>query len=411
MPAEEVEVDGKRTGVWTNAVIWFGAAVSIAEIEAGFQCGGQVAAILLGHIVGGLLLFGAGLVGARTRLRAMESLASSFGAGGARFFAALNILQLVGWTAVMVAQGAAAMNAISHFPLAACCCALGLLVAIWIFVGLDDSLHLATIAMSLLAILAIVMTARLGRLPAAAAAEGAAAEGPDFWEVFELSVAMPLSWLPLISDYTRRAARPVAATAASASVYTAVGCWMYMVGLLVARSGEPGLAEGVLKAGMGVVGLLVVVFSTVTTTFLDAFSAGESSTAIHARSPARPIALAVCVVGTAIAVFCPMERYADFLYLIASVFAPMAAVQLVDFFVTRRHGAVLDCLAWLAGFAAYHACLGKYSSLAAFFHADIGWSFRFGATIPAMAVSAAATLLGLAVRRRPRQKETPCNAL
>lgn len=88
---------------------------------------------------------------------------------------------------------------------------------------------------------------------------------------------MPLSCLPLISDYTREAKRPLAATAASALVYGAVSCWMYVIGMGAAiYTGEYDIAQIMVKAGLGVFGLLIVVFSTVTTTFLDAYSAGVS---------------------------------------------------------------------------------------------------------------------------------------
>lgn len=40
-----------------------------------------------------------------------------------------------------------------------------------------------------------------------------------FGAAVELAVAMPLSWLPLISDYTREAKEPVKATAVSAVTY------------------------------------------------------------------------------------------------------------------------------------------------------------------------------------------------
>ena len=47
----------------------------------------------------------------------------------------------------------------------------------------------------------------------------------------ELAVAMPLSWLPLISDYTREAKEPVKATAVIAVVYGIVSCFMYLIGM------------------------------------------------------------------------------------------------------------------------------------------------------------------------------------
>ena len=56
----------KRTGIFENGLIWFGAAVSLAEIltgtyiaPLGFQKG--LAAILVGHLIGCVLLYLAGI--------------------------------------------------------------------------------------------------------------------------------------------------------------------------------------------------------------------------------------------------------------------------------------------------------------------------------------------------------------
>ena len=109
----------------------------------------------------------------------------------------------------------------------------------------------------------------------AAAAQG---DSLSFGAAVELAVAMPLSWLPLISDYTKDAEKPAAATAVSAAVYGLVSCWMYVIGMGAAIfAGESDIAQIILKAGIGVAGLLVIVLSTVTTTFMDAYSAGISS--------------------------------------------------------------------------------------------------------------------------------------
>lgn len=42
----------KKTGVFANGLIWFGAAVSIAEIEAGCSIGGNWSALIAGHLLG-----------------------------------------------------------------------------------------------------------------------------------------------------------------------------------------------------------------------------------------------------------------------------------------------------------------------------------------------------------------------
>jgi hypothetical protein len=107
----------------------------------------------------------------------------------------------------------------------------------------------------------------------------------SFGAAVELAVAMPLSWLPLISDYTREAQKPEAATLASVVVPTVlVSCWMYVIGMGAAIfTGETDIAQIMLKAGLSIAALIIVVFSTVTTTFLDAFSAGMSCETIHGK--------------------------------------------------------------------------------------------------------------------------------
>ncbi|HBR01369.1 MAG TPA: putative hydroxymethylpyrimidine transporter CytX, partial [Ruminiclostridium sp.] len=106
-------MENQKTSVFSNGLIWFGAAVSIAEIltgtliaPLGFVKG--LGAILLGHAIGCILMYFAGLIGARTEKSAMDTVKISFGSKGALLFSVLNILQLVGWTAVMIIGGARA---------------------------------------------------------------------------------------------------------------------------------------------------------------------------------------------------------------------------------------------------------------------------------------------------------------
>ena len=101
----------KRTSLFENGLIWFGAGVSIAEILTGtyfaaLGFGRGLAAILVGHVIGCIMLFLAGVIGGKTRKSAMETVKDSFGSHGGQLFAILNVLQLVGWTAIMIYDGA-----------------------------------------------------------------------------------------------------------------------------------------------------------------------------------------------------------------------------------------------------------------------------------------------------------------
>ena len=107
----------RRTSLFDNGLIWFGAGVSLAEILTGTYVstlgfGKGFAAIIVGHVIGCGLLFVAGVSGGKSRLSAMETVKSSFGNKGGLFFALLNVLQLVGWTAIMIYDGALAAGGI-----------------------------------------------------------------------------------------------------------------------------------------------------------------------------------------------------------------------------------------------------------------------------------------------------------
>ena len=350
-----------RTSVFENGLIWFGAAVSIAEIMTGtyfaplgFSKG--LLAIIIGHIIGCVLLFFAGLIGGTVRKSAMETAKMSFGSKGALLFTVLNILQLIGWTAIMIYDGALAANGILAIGNWIWCILTGALIILWIMIGIRNLGRVNTVAMSALFVLTIVLSFVIFGKGTALNISG---EGMTFGAAVELSVAMPLSWLPLISDYTREAKKPVKATAVSAMVYGVVSCWMYVIGMGAAIfTGESDIARIMVKAGLGAAGLLIIVFSTVTTTFLDAYSAGISSESLSAKINGQRIAVGVTVLGILGAVFLPLADITDFLYLIGSVFAPMIAIQIADFFILKKNRedsalSVQNLSIWLAGFVIY----------------------------------------------------------
>ena len=200
-----------------------------------------------------------------------------------------------------------------------------------------------------------------------------------FGAAVELSVAMPLSWLPLISDYTREAQKPAKATAVSVVTYGLISTWMYVIGMGAAIFTESSdIAEIMVKAGLGIAALLIIVLSTVTTTFLDAYSAGVSSKVLSDKINGKWVAVGATVLGTIGAIFFPMTDITDFLYLIGSVFAPMIAVQIADFYILKKDSSAasfdaVNLVIWLFGFIAYRLLM----------HADI----IVGSTLPDMVIT------------------------
>ena len=371
----------KKTSVFENSLIWFGAAVSIAEIltgtyfaSLGFLKG--LLAIVLGHIVGCILLFLAGMIGAKTQKSAMDTVKISFGTKGGIFFAILNILQLFGWTGIMIYDGASATQGILPIGHFIWCIVIGGLVLVWILIGVKNLGKLNVIAMSALFLMTIILSFIIFK-------GGTAFDKGDnsmsFGAAMELSIAMPLSWLPLISDYTKEAKEPVKATAASSIVYGFVSIWMYIIGMSAALfTMESDIAKILLKAGLGIMGLFIVVLSTVTTTFLDVYSAGVSTESIFSKITSKWVAVAVTVIGTLGAIVLPMDDITGFLYLIGSVFAPMIAIQIADFFILKISNdkklfSIKNIIFWVTGFIIYRILMK--------------FDIPIGSTIPSMLIT------------------------
>lgn len=384
----------------TLGLIWFGASVSLAEIltgtffaPLGLEMG--LAAIVVGHLIGGLLFFLVALASAKAEEPAMRVVARSFGQAGSKAFAGANVVQLVGWTAIMIMSGATAATVlVPQLGMAGWCVAIGALIVLWIAIGVKRMGQVQSVAAVLLLALTFVASA-------AAFGSGTPAPASSFGELsfgaaVELAAAMPLSWLPVVGDYTREAKDPGKGAAVSSLAYFIGSCWMFAIGLGCALfAGTDDIAALFGQLGWGVAGILIVVLSTVTTTFLDAQSAGISAEAIHPRLNARALGIVAALAGTALAMFAPVGNFEEFLYFIGSIFAPMATLVCVDFFVLRRNEGALplswrNALLWVLGFILYRASLGL--------------DLPCGNTLPVMlAIAAAAIVLDRLLQRTSRR--------
>ena len=356
----------RKTSNFENGLIWFGAGVSIAEIitgtyfaPLGFKNG--LMAILIGHLIGAVLLYMAGLIGGISEKSAMETVKMSFGQKGGLFFAFLNVLQLVGWTAIMIYDGAISSSHVFATGHIIWALVIGILILVWIKIGISNLGKLNTVSMSLLFILTIVLSFKIFK--GVDFMSDSAKDAMSFGLAIELAVAMPLSWLPLISDYTREAENPKAATLTSTVTYSIVSIWMYVIGMGMALlTEESDIAMIMVKSGLGLAAMIIIILSTVTTTFLDAYSAGISAESLSKKVDGQKVGIIVTIIGTIAAILFPMDDITEFLYLIGSVFAPMIAIQIADYFILKKDKSSSDVyyknmLIWLIGFIANRAFL------------------------------------------------------
>ncbi len=357
-----------RTSTMSNGWLWMGAAISISGILAGtliaplgWQKG--LLSILVGRIIGGIFLYFAGYIGAQTRMKSMDTIKISFGQQGGIFFAVLNVLQLVGWTAVMVVNAAGALNAMmgqtGTQAIYIGSAIVGGFIFIWVMlnVKLLAKVNSATVIALMLLCLVLTYKAFTGNPVGVIGGE------MTFSRAVELSIAMPVSWVPVIADYTSKAKHPMQANRISNISYFFGGAWMFIIGMAAAIiTGIADVPQIMSLLGVGMAGLLIIVFSTVTTTYLDAVSAAISFRTIFKVLTEKKLALIVTVVGTLIACFVPITYFGGFLYLIGSCFTPMIAILVTDYFLLKRVKVTsgidwINLIIWLVGFVIYRIFL------------------------------------------------------
>lgn len=366
----------KKIGFFNMTALWFGAAVSLSEMmtggllsSAGLKKG--IAGILIGHLIGAVILAIGAYIGAKSKLAAMESTTNSFGVYGTKLLSLLNVVQLIGWTTVMIIMGArafeeASKGVISISSSTVWILLIGLFVFIWIALGMDGLNYVNTAAVVLLFVMTIIMTINIFTSNTTLAA----GQNPiSIGAIIEFNVVMPLSWLPLAGDYTRFGKSIKGSTIGTFLGYFVGSSWMFIAGLaasLVTGDSDPTKLFTVMN--LGIVALGIILLSTVTTTFMDAYSAGVSFVNITSKIKEKHAALIITVLATVLAFVFPMEQYEDFLYFIGSVFAPLFAIIFVDYFIFKKNFVdknkkfkvdILALIVWALGVALYYGIKNK----------------------------------------------------
>jgi putative hydroxymethylpyrimidine transporter CytX len=330
--------------------LWAGAAVSLAEIWAGgllvplgFLSGFMV--IIIGHIVGNTPLALGGIIGSRTGIPTMVAVRPSFGVRGSYFPTILNLVQLVGWTGVMLWIGGQAAQAVWPFPtfgFRAWTLIAGIVTTIWALVGHRYWKWLQRIAVTALIALCCIMSyAVFQKYGLSHLMSLSSKESMPFMLGLDLVIAMPISWLPLVCDYSRYGKGTASAFWGTWIGYFIVSSWMYIIGLgaaLATKSLTPDSMVLQLMVGLGLVlpAIIIVLFSTFTTTFLDIYSTAVSALNIWPRLGERRGGLVCGILGTLLALLFPATAYENFLLLIGSVFCPLFGVVLADYFFLRK---------------------------------------------------------------------------
>jgi putative hydroxymethylpyrimidine transporter CytX len=373
--------------LWGDLSIGLLVLVSGALLVPALGLPAALGAIAVGSLLGTVPLALVGLAGARERVPGMVLFRPVLGLRGSYLPSVINLVQLVGWTAFEFWAMAAVANAVGR-DLLGFEARLGWLAAIAVVcTGLALAGPIFTVRRWLerfgiwvVAAVALWLTVRLvgdGGLASAWSAPGAG--GLPFWLGVDLVIAMPVSWLPLVADYTRFARDPRSAVIGTYGAYAVGNAWFYALGallVLVAGSGAAVADVGTAIAATagGAVVLLTLLAGESDQAMANIYSGALSLQNVRPALGQRRTIVAIGATGFAIAAAIGTDAAAAFeffLFLIGSVFVPLAAVFLVDWRVRAggRYGeaALFDTVAqgvrwrafipWLAGFVVYQWCV------------------------------------------------------
>ncbi len=394
---EPVPPDRRTLSGFDLAVLWGDLGVGLlvlvtgALLVPGLGFGAAAGAVVLGSLIGVALLALAGAAGAEHGVTSMVLFRPVLGVRGSWIPSALNALQLVGWTAVelwamsfvadLVVERVFGWSARGLWlAVAAVVCTA---LALWGPLGVTRlwMKRFAAWVVGAICVLVTIAVVTSDGLGAALARPGAGGF-PTFGLALDLVIAMPVSWLPLVADYTRFGRGPRSAFGGTFGGYLIANVWLYLLGalLVLGPGAEPspaGIATGVLAvAGGSAAGLLFLAGLLAGETdeaFADVYSGALSLRNIFPGLSRTAATLGIAAVSCALAAWLTMERYESFLFLLGSVFVPLFGILIADHFVNRRRHVDVDALyatrgrywysggvrvsalgPWVAGFAVYH---------------------------------------------------------
>jgi len=192
---------------------------------------------------------------------------------------------------------------------------------------------------------------------------------------------------------------------------------------VVAGIGGDDVIGSLLAIPAGGLALAILAVDEIDEAFANIYSTAVSAQNVAPRADRRALAVGVGVIATMLALLFNTEQYESFLYLLGSVFVPLFAVFIVDYYVLRRRvwdvsedapGRWAMLIPWVLGFVTYQLInpgtvgwwqrwwVARQDDL---FHAP-SW---LGATIASFVVAAALTfVVGSATgRRSPRSGASP----
>ncbi len=382
---ERVPTKLKSLGIFDYFVLWSSLGVGLLVFQAGayltmpfklwgFQMSLTEAFIVsvIGSVIGSLLLGLVGVVGAKESIPTMVSLRPSFGLYGSYIPTILNIIQLIGWASFeLLIMGDAAASII------------GIMSTRWIWIILFGILclifaiwgpsavvrqwlekfaiwlvYLSTIWITYMIFTNKHVLTNFTLNPFNLS---------NFLLALDLVVAMPISWVPLVSDYNRFSNGSAESLKGTFTGYAFANTWFYFLGaaLYLAYPGED-IIKSISILFFGNVALLLILVDETDNAFADIYSTAVSIQNINPKIRQWLSSIVITIISIGIALSIPLSKYEDFLYLIGASFVPITSIILVDYFIVKNKKYnnnilynsnkfnLIGVFSWVVGFISYY---------------------------------------------------------
>jgi nucleobase:cation symporter-1, NCS1 family len=367
-------------------------------------------AIVVGTGLGTLALALTGLPGAQTGAPAMVLLRGLFGARLSYLPTVLNIAQCLGWGVFeLVTIATAAHTVAPALPRWGYVLIAGLATALLTIRPLGAIRLLRKYAAGAVLIVMVYLFVQLIRHPLPAFTHGT---WSGYWAATDTVVAVAVSFAPLAADYTRHSRSPRAAFTGALAGYSATQVFCYVIGLLalvtVAHHDPNDIYGAFIALPAGSLGFAILAARELDQSFANVYSTAVSTQNLRPLWDRRILAGIIAAATTAGALWLNIADYENFLDLLGSLFVPMSAVLIADWFVVSGRRWDLSAAArsrwlmlvpWAAGFVTYQLINPGYVSWWASawtsFGRDIGFTPAswMSASILSFVVAAVITLL------------------
>jgi NCS1 family nucleobase:cation symporter-1 len=176
----------------------------------------------------------------------------------------------------------------------------------------------------------------------------------------DLVIAMPVSWLPLVADYSRYGVSASGTLRGTWLGYALANVWCYALGILIISTTPPGadLVATLLLAQGGLLALGLILIDETDNAYGDVHSGAVSFSFLAKRGSIRSAGMALAALATASALVLPMHSLEPFLLMLSSIFVPLFGVvisQLAFGLPPERALRWGPALVWLLGIACFHA--------------------------------------------------------